>query len=332
MKNHKKRTLPVLASCALATMALTAPATQAQAQSFPTHPVTMIVPFAAGGPTDVVARALAESMRKSLGQTVVVENVGGAGGTIGTARVAHSFNDGYTVLLMHIGFSTAPALYRKLSYNPATDFAPIGLVVDVPMTLIGRPEFPAKDIKEFLAYAKANASKLSMANAGIGSASHLCGLLFTSTLGADIQAIPYSGTGPAMNDLLGKHVDFMCDQTTNTTGHIKGGKVIGYAVTSEKRLPSFPDLPTLDESGMKGFHVGIWHGMWAPKGTPQAVQAKLGEALQAGLADPEFKKRMTELGAIVLNDKANPAALDALVKSETAKWGAVIHKAGVYAD
>ena len=333
MKKHKKlastaRAAGFLAAAAAAGLAPAA----AQAQTFPTHPVTMIVPFAAGGPTDVVARSLAEAMRKSLGQTVVVENVGGAGGTIGTARVARAANDGYTVLLMHIGFSTAPALYRHLSYDQAKDFAPVGLVVDVPMTIIGRPGFPAKNIKEFLSYTKANSAKLSMANAGIGSASHLCGLLFTSTLGVDIQAIPYKGTGPAMNDLLGKQVDFLCDQTTNTTGHIKAGKVMAYAVTSEKRLPSLPDLPTLDESGMKGFHVGIWHGMWAPKGTSPEIVAKLGTALTAGLDDPAFKKRMSELGAIVLSDQATPAALDTLVKSETAKWGAVIKKAGVYAD
>ncbi|VCU72189.1 Tripartite tricarboxylate transporter family receptor [Pigmentiphaga humi] len=323
---HSKVTIAALAATTLAAAA------PVMAQGFPTKPVTMIVPFAAGGPTDVVARALAESMRKSLGQTVVVENVGGAGGTIGTARVAHAKNDGYTVLLMHIGFSTAPALYRKLSYNQATDFQPIGLTVEVPMTMIGRDNFPANNVKEFLAYAKANADKLSMANAGIGSASHLCGLMFLSTLGANIQTVPYNGTAPAMNDLLGKHVDFMCDQTTNTTGQIKAGKVKAYAVTSMSRLPSFPDLPTLNESGMKDFTVGIWHGLWAPKGTSPEIVAKLESSLKAGLTDPAFKKHMADLGAIVLDDKATPAALDSLVKSETAKWGAVIKKAGVYAD
>ncbi len=302
------------------------------AQNYPSHPVTMIVPFAAGGPTDVVARSLAEAMRKSLGQTVIVENVGGAGGTIGTARVAKAPHDGYTILLMHIGFSTAPSLYRKLSYDQANDFQPIGLTVDVPMTLIARENFPAKNFSEFLSYIKANSSKLSMANAGIGSASHLCGLMFMSSIGAEFQTIPYKGTAPAMNDLLGKQVDFMCDQTTNTTSQIKAGKVKAYAVTSTKRVPSLADIPTMDESGLKGFNVGIWHGLWAPKGTPKEVVAKLESSLQAGLADPAFKKRMAELGAIVLNDRATPAALDAHVKSETQKWGAVIKKAGVYAD
>jgi tripartite-type tricarboxylate transporter receptor subunit TctC len=304
----------------------------AMAQNYPSKPVTMIVPFAAGGPTDVVARSLAESMRKTLGQTIVVENVAGAGGTIGTARVAKAQNDGYTLLLMHIGFSTAPALYRKLSYDAANDFAPVGLTVDVPMTMIARDNFPANNFAEFLAYVKANSAKLSMANAGIGSASHLCGLIFTSTIGTEVQTIPYKGTAPAMNDILGKQVDFMCDQTTNTTGQIKANKVKAYAVTSKARVPSLADLPTMDESGLKGFEVGIWHGLWAPKGTPQPVVDKVQAALKAGLADPAFKNRMTELGAIVLADQASPAALDKHVKSETAKWGAIIKKAGVYAD
>ncbi|GAA4328360.1 tripartite tricarboxylate transporter substrate binding protein BugD [Pigmentiphaga soli] len=319
------------AALAGAAMAAVLPA-HAASQNFPTHPVTMIVPFAAGGPTDVVARSLAEAMRKSLGQTVVVENVGGAGGTIGTARVARSPNDGYTILLMHIGFSTAPALYRKLPYNASTDFAPIGLTVDVPMTLVARDNFPAANFSEFLTYVKANKTKLSMANAGIGSASHLCGLIFMSTIGAEFQTIPYKGTGPAMNDLLGKQVDFMCDQTTNTTGQIKGGKVKAYAVTSKTRVASLPDLPTMDEAGLKGFEVGIWHGMWAPKGTPQPIIDKLQASLKDGLNDPAFKQRMAELGAIVLADEANPAALDKKVKSEIPRWGELIRKAGVYAD
>ncbi|AZG09330.1 tripartite tricarboxylate transporter substrate binding protein BugD [Pigmentiphaga sp. H8] len=331
MAIQKKAVSAAIGAAALASAAVLGPA-QAMAQGYPTRPVTMIVPFAAGGPTDVVARSLAEAMRKSLGQTVVVENVGGAGGTIGTARVAKASNDGYTMLLMHIGFSTAPALYRKLSYDQAHDFQPVGLTVDVPMTIIARENFPATNIKEFLTYVKANASKLSMANAGIGSASHLCGLMFMSTIGSEFQTIPYKGTAPAMNDLLGKQVDFMCDQTTNTTGQIKAGKVKAYAVTSKTRVPSLPDLPTLDESGLKDFSVGIWHGLWVPKGTSPEIVTKLQTSLKAGLDDPAFKQRMTELGAIVLNDKATPAALDALVKSETAKWGAVIKKAGVYAD
>jgi tripartite-type tricarboxylate transporter receptor subunit TctC len=328
---HKSVLSATVGAAMVAGLSMAVPG-QAVAQNFPNHPVTMIVPFAAGGPTDVVARSLAEAMRKSMGQTIVVENVAGAGGTIGTGRVAKSANDGYTLLLMHIGFSTAPALYRKLPYDAANDFAPIGLTVDVPMTMIARDNFPANNFGEFLAYVKANHDKLSLANAGIGSASHLCGLIFTSTIGVDVQTIPYKGTAPAMNDLLGKQVDFMCDQTTNTTGQIKSNKVKAYAVTSSTRVPSLPDLPTMDEAGLKGFDVGIWHGLWAPKGTPKPVIDKIQASLQAGLADPAFTKRMTELGAIVLADRATPDALDKHVKSETAKWGAIIRKAGVYAD
>lgn len=331
MTIRRKVLSALLSAGALAGVAAVVPGL-AQAQNFPTRPVTMIVPFAAGGPTDVVARSLAESMRKSLGQTIVVENVAGAGGTIGTARVAKAANDGYTLLLMHIGFSTAPALYRKLSYDAANDFQPVGLTVDVPMTMIARDNFPPNNFGEFLTYVKANHAKLSLANAGIGSASHLCGLIFSSTLGVDIQTIPYKGTAPAMNDLLGKQVDFMCDQTTNTTGQIKAHKVKAYAVTSKARVPSLSDIPTMDESGLKGFEVGIWHGLWAPKGTPKPVVDKIQAALKAGLDDPAFKNRMTELGAIVLADQATPDALDKHVKSETSKWGAIIKKAGVYAD
>lgn len=301
-------------------------------EAYPTKSVNMVVPFAAGGPTDVVARSLAEAMRPHLGQTVVVENVGGAGGTIGTGRIARAKPDGYNILLMHIGFSTAPSLYRKLAHDPIKDFAPIGLTVDVPMTLVARSDFPPNNVKEFVDYVKANHSKLSMANAGIGSASHLCGMIFSSTLGVDLQPIPYSGTAPAMNDLLGKQVDFLCDQTTNTTGQIKSGRIKAYAVTSLTPVSNLPDLPTLDSTAMKGFNVGIWHGLWAPAGTPKAIVDKLQAALQAGLKEPAFQKRMSELGAQVMLDQANPGALDAHVKSEIAKWGEVIKKAGVYAD
>ena len=324
------RLIPALTTLALATAMLAA--LPAAAQSYPTHPVTMIVPFAAGGPTDVVARSLAEAMRKSLGQTIIVENVGGAGGTIGTARVAKSKNDGYTLLLMHVGFSTAPALYRKLSYDAAKDFQPIGLTVDVPMTMIARENFPANNFGEFLSYVKTNSTSLSLANAGIGSASHLCGLMFTSAIGKDIQAVPYKGTAPAMNDLLGKQIDFMCDQTTNTTSQINSNKVKAYAVTSRTRVPSLPAIPTMDEAGLKGFEVGIWHGLWAPAGTPKEVVAKIQGALKDGLADASFKNRMTALGAIVLADQATPESLDRHVKAETQKWGEIIRKAGVYAD
>jgi tripartite-type tricarboxylate transporter receptor subunit TctC len=305
------------------------------AQDYPgDKPITFVVPFAAGGPTDLVARTLAQAMTKPLGaKAIVVENTAGAGGTIGNSRVAKAAGDGHTLLLMHIGFSTAPALYRKLPYDPIGDFEPIGLVVDTPMVLVARDNFPANSLKEFLSYAQANKDKLSMANAGLGAVSHLCGLLFMSSIKTDFQTIPYKGTAPAMTDLLGKQVDFMCDQTTNTSANIKAGKVKAYAISSLKRNPALPDIPTFDEAGMKGFQVGAWHGLWAPKGTPKPVVDKLVAALNQALKDPAFASRMTDLGAEVMPaERATPKALADHVKAEIGKWGTVIKAAGVYAD
>ena len=305
----------------------------ALAQEYPAKPITIVVPFAAGGPTDVVARSLAQVMAKSLKQPVIVDNSLGAGGTIGTTKVAKAAPDGYTLLLMHIGFSTAPALYRSLQYDAAKDFEPIGLVVDVPMTLIGKPDFPATDLKGLIAHVKANKDKVSYANAGLGSASHLCGLIFLSTIQADITTVPYKGTAPAMNDLLGGQVDFMCDQTTNTTGQIKSGKVKAFGVTSKTRVASLPNLPTLAESGLPGFEVVVWHGLWAPKGTPKPIADKIGAALQDAIKDPGFTTRMAELGAhVVTADRAKPDALRNHAKSEIDRWGPIIKKAGIYAD
>jgi len=300
----------------------------AQAE-YPERAINMVVPFSAGGPTDNVARSLAEAMRPTLGQSVVVENKTGAGGTIGSSFVARADPDGYTVLLMHLGFTTAASLYKNPGYDPFKSFEPVGLVVDVPMTVIAREDFPPNNIKELVEYVKANKDKVSLANAGIGAASHLCGTMLVDALGVDLLTVPYKGTGPAMNDLLGKQVDMLCDQTTNTTQYILSKKVKAYAVTSLKRVPTLPDLPTMDESGFKGFQVGIWHGMWVPKGTPKPVVDKLVKALQAGLADPKFKERMAGLGAEVLNDDANPAALEAKVKQQVPQWADLFKKAGV---
>lgn len=312
------------------TLAITA---NVHAQEYPNKVITMIVPFAAGGPTDTVARLLAQSMGSDLKQQIIVENVGGAGGTLGAGRAARAAPDGYTVFLHHIGQSTAPALYRKLPYNAIEDFEPIGLVTDVPMTLVARKDFPAKDIKELLAYVKANKEKITYANAGLGSASHLCGMLFMTAIQADLTTVPYKGTGPAMNDLLGGQVDFMCDQTTNTTGQIKGGKVKGYAVTTKTRVPSLPDLPTLNESGLPNFEVAVWHGLYAPKGTPKPIIDKLVHALQVALKDPTIKQRFSELGTEpVAENRATPQALRAQLKAEIEKWDPIIKKAGVYAD
>jgi tripartite-type tricarboxylate transporter receptor subunit TctC len=303
------------------------------AQPYPTRSLTMLVPYAAGGPTDTVARVIAQAMSKPLGETVVVENKPSAGGILAPEQAKNAKPDGYTLLIHHIGMATTPALYRQLRFNPLTDFDYIGLINDVPMTLIAKPNFPANNFNEFLAYIKANKDKVNYANAGIGAASHLCGMLFMSAIQTEFQTIPYKGTAPAMNDLLGGQVDFMCDQTTNTTSQIKGGKVKVYGVTSKTRVPSLAEIPTLDEQGLKGFEVGIWHGLYGPKGMPKPVLDKLVAALQESVKDESVKKRFADLGAETYPpEKATPAALQAHLKAEIDKWTPLIKKAGVYAD
>jgi tripartite-type tricarboxylate transporter receptor subunit TctC len=321
-----------LALAGLAALLAAAPALAA----FPDKPVTLVVPFAAGGPTDKVARDFAEALRKPLNNaTVVVDNVGGAGGTLGAAKVARAAPDGHTLLLFHIGMSTTPAMYRKPGFDALNDFEFLGMVNDVPMTLIGRPGLPANNYAELVKWLTDNKGKVNLANAGLGSASHLCGLMFQSSIKLDMTTVPYKGTAPAMNDILGNQVDIMCDQTTNTTGQIEGGKVKAYAVTSPKRLtpPALAKLPTLDESGLKGFNVSIWHGLYAPKGTPKAVLDQINAALKVALKDPEFIKRQEALGAVVISDaRVNPAEHKKFVAGEIDKWGAVIKAAGQYAD
>jgi tripartite-type tricarboxylate transporter receptor subunit TctC len=313
--------------CALAALSGSA------AAQYPAKPITIVVPFSAGGPTDTVARVMAQAMAKPMGQTLLVENKVGAGGTIGVHSVAKASPDGYTTLIYHIGMATAPALYRNLPFKPTEDLEPVGLVNDVPMTIVAKKDFPAKDLKEMIDYIKKNKTKVNYANAGLGAASHLCGMLFMSAIQTDLTTISYKGTGPAMNDLIGGQVDFMCDQTTNTTGQIKGGKIKVYGVTTKKRLASLPEVPTLEEGGLKGFEIGIWHAMYAPKGTPKAVLDKLVAGLQAALKDPVVKTRFNDLGTDpIALDKATPAALRAHLKAEIEKWGPLIKKAGVYAD
>ena len=308
-------------------------AAAASAQDYPTRTVTMIVPYAAGGPTDTVARVVAQAMTKPLGQTVVVENRPSAGGILGPQVVKNAKPDGYTILIHHIGMATIPSLYRNPGFNPLSDFEYIGLVNDVPMTIIGKPGFQPGNLKDLIAYMKANKDKVTYANAGVGAASHLCGMLFMSAVGVDVLTVPYKGTGPAMNDLIGGQVDFMCDQTTSTTGQIKGGKVKVYGITSTKRVASLPDVPTLQEQGLKGAEVSIWHGLYAPKGTPKPVIDKLVAALQAALQDAAVTQKFNDLGAVtVAKDRQNPAALQAHLKAEIDKWGPIIKKAGVYAD
>jgi tripartite-type tricarboxylate transporter receptor subunit TctC len=320
-------------SLRLAAVALAFAAASAWAQQYPTRSVTMTVPFAAGGPTDTVARVVAQAMTKPLGETVVVENKPSAGGILAPEQVKNAKPDGYSILIHHIGMATTPTLYRQLRFNPLTDFEYIGLINDVPMTIIAKPQMPAKDLKEFLAYIKANKDKVSYANAGIGAASHLCGMLFMSAIETSFLTVPYKGTGPAMNDLLGGTVDFMCDQTTSTTSQIKAGKVKVYGLTAARRVPSLPDVPTLQEQGLKGADVGIWHGLYAPKGTPKPVLDKLVGALQTALADETVNKRFADLGAVTFpKDKQTPAALQAHLKAEIDKWAPLIKKAGQYAD
>lgn len=317
----------------VASMAALVGIAPAVAQEFPTKPVTLIIPFSAGGPTDTVGRLIGRAMEIDLKQPVVVENVGGPGGTLGAGRVARATPDGYTILLHHIGMSTAPTLYRKLPYSSLNDFETIGLVNDVPMTIIARKDFPPKDLKALVAYLKANKDKVTYANAGLGAASHLCGMLFMTAIKTDLTTVPYKGTGPAMNDLLGGQVDFMCDQTTNTTSQIKADKVKVYAVTTKKRVPSLPNVPTADEAGLPGFEVGVWHALYAPKGTPKAVIDRLNKALKAALKDDTVKQRFADLGTEPIADNlATPEAHRAHLAAEIAKWKPIIEKAGKFAD
>nr|WP_315479663.1 tripartite tricarboxylate transporter substrate-binding protein [uncultured Rhodoferax sp.] len=308
----------------------------AQAQDFPSKPISIVVPFAAGGPTDRVARDLAEAMRKPLGGvSIIIDNVAGAGSSIGSNKVAKAAPDGYTLLVNHIAMGTMPSLLRNMPFKVESDFEYVGMINDVPMTLIGRPTLPAQSYKDLSAWIAQNKGKINLGNAGIGSASHLCGLLFQNAVATDMTTIPYKGTAPAMTDLMGGQIDLMCDQTTNTTQQIEGKKVIAYAVTTSKPLttPALKSLPTLQDSGLKGFEVTIWHGIYAPKGTPADVLTKLNAALKTALKDPEFIKKQEALGAVVITDKrVEPAEHKKFVAAEIAKWSPVIKAAGVYAD
>ena len=305
----------------------------ANAQTYPSRPITLVVPFAAGGPTDVVARSLSIPMSKALGQTVLIENKVGAGGTLAAGAVARAAPDGYTFLIHHNGMATAPALYRKLAYNPLTDFEYISQAVDVPMTLVARKDLPAKNLPELLVYLKANGDKVNLAHAGLGAVSHLCGMVFRQAVGVDLTTVPYSGTGPAMQALLGGQVDLLCDQTTQTVPQIKAGSVRFYGVTTAQRIKALPDAPTLAEQGLKGFEVVVWHGIYAPKGTPKEATEKFNAAVRSALKDPTVMARMAELGAEIVPDaKLTPEGLRSRLKQETERWGPVIKSAGVYAD
>jgi tripartite-type tricarboxylate transporter receptor subunit TctC len=324
-----------LRSFSLAALAAGVMAGPALAADFPEKPVTIVVPFAAGGPTDKVARDLGVSLGKELKQTVIIENVGGAGGTLGAGKVAKAAPDGYTLLLTHIGMATSPALYRNLTFKPLDDFDYLGNINEVPMVLVARPTMPANNFAELRKWIDANKGKINMANAGLGSASHLCGLLFQQALAVDMTTVPYKGTAPAMTDLLGGQVDIMCDQTTNTTSQVEGGKIKAYAVASTKPLAmaAYSKLPTLDSQGLKGFNVSIWHSLYGPKNLPKPVADKLNNALKAALKDADFVKKQESLGAVVTNDaRVNPADHKKFVESELAKWTPIIKAAGQYAD
>lgn len=321
-----------LLSMGLAAVLLSVPG-ELCAQGFPSRTVTLVVPFAAGGPSDTVARLIAQSMAKTLGQQVIVENVGGAGGTIGTARVAKAAADGYTTLLHHSGMATSATLYRNLPYDTRKDFAPIGLVVDVPMTIVARPGYAPNSLSEVLKDVAARPNGVTYAHAGIGSAAHLCGLLLMEVAGQPVQQIAYRGTGPAMNDLVGGQVDLMCDQTTNTTAQIQGRQVKAYAVTTAARLPTLPDVPSVGELGLRSLEVTNWHGLYAPAGTPQPAVARLGAALRAALKEPFVTQRFAELGGTAASDAdAIPEALGRKLDQEIDRWAPLITKANAFAN
>jgi tripartite-type tricarboxylate transporter receptor subunit TctC len=322
-----------IAIAAAAAAALSAGVASAHAQTFPARSITLIVTFAAGGPSDTIGRLVAQGMTQALGQQVVVENVVGAGGTIGIDRVAKAAPDGYTILISHVNHATAATLYRRLPYRSADDFETIGVATDGPMVLIARPNFPAQTIQEAIAHIRAQGERVSYGNAGIGSGSHLCQLMLFSALQAKPTVAAYRGTGPAMNDLLGGQIDLVCDQLTNAVSQIRGGRVRAYAVTSPERLAAFPDLPTMREAGLPGFEVNVWHGLYAPRGTPAAIVERLSQALNAALRDETVRARLAELSTLPAGpDRANPTYHARHIRAEIEKWGAVIRAAGEYAD
>lgn len=308
-------------------------AVPARAQDFPNRVITIVVPFAAGGPGDIIARLIGQAMSINLGQSVIVENALGAGGTIGTHRVARAAPDGYTLLLMHTGQATSVSLYKKLPYDPVEDFEKIGLVTDVPMILVGKPDLAPKDLKELVGYIREHGNKILFAHSGVGSAAHLCGLVFMSATGTSMTTVPYKGGGPALSDVLGGRIDLYCDPATGPTPHIQAGRIKGYAVTTKTRLKTLPNLPTTAEAGFPKIEVSTWYGLYAPRGTPKPVIDRLVTALQFALKDQNVISRFAELSMEpVSEDRATPVALDGYLRSEVAKWAPIIKAAGVSAD
>lgn len=333
---HIRSAVAILAIAAAAGETATAAGAAGPARPGPAaadRPITLVVPFAAKGPTDTVARALAAAMTAVAGRAVVVENHPGSGGTVGAAAVAGAPADGNTLLLHHVGMATAPVLYRSLPYDPRRDFEPVGRVVDVPMTLVARPDFPARTLPQAIALVRREQASLLVAYAGMGAASHLCGLLLSLALKVDLIQVPYRGTGPALADLQEGRADLMCDQTTNTAAPIRSGRVVGLGVTSARRLAGMPMLPSVAEAGIQGLDLAIWHGLFAPRGTPAAVLADRAGLLRAALAAPAFVAAMNDMQAVIAPPRqATPEALAALLTDEIARWAPILRKAGQYAD
>jgi tripartite-type tricarboxylate transporter receptor subunit TctC len=322
------RALRTLAAAALATLALSA-----GAQDFPNRPITMVMPYAPGGPGDAITRVFAGAFQRILGQQVVVDNPAGASGTVGTAKVARAKPDGYTLLMIHVSHATNVAMFKSLPYDPVADFEPIGSATSGPMLVAARSGFPAKDLPEFIAHLRANASKVSLAHAGVGSASHLCGLMMQSVLGVKLNEIPYKGTGPALNDLMGGQVDLLCDQTSGTVPSIKAGRIKAYAAAGRVRLPQLPEVPAISEAGVQGFDINISFGLYAPKGTPRPVLETLTATLQKAVADPEVRQRLEGMGvSAVPPERARPEALRAHLRQEIDVLGGLLVKSGVRPD
>jgi tripartite-type tricarboxylate transporter receptor subunit TctC len=321
---------PSLSGLLAGAVALAIGIAPAAAQDYPARAVTVIVPFAAGGPTDVIARIVTDNMAKTLGQTFVIENVVGAGGTTGITRAKRAKNDGYTIAMGHLGtHAAAPSLYPNLQYDPVKDFEPIGLAAGTPILILAKKDFPAKDLKEFVTYVKANETKVNAAHAGVGSVSFTTCLLLNSIMKAKPTAVPYQGTGPSMNALVGGQVDYMCDQIVNAVPQVLGGTIKAYAIATEERNPSLPNVPTTKEAGMPEFQASAWNALFAPQGTPKAIVDKLSAALDKALDDEATRKRLLELGSDIpgKNRRGGPA-LTTLVTSEIAKWSPVIKAAG----
>ncbi len=312
---------------------LAAAAFQASAQDFPNRAITMVMPYAAGGPGDTITRVFAGAMQKHLGQQIVVDNTAGASGSIGTAKVARAKPDGYTLLMIHVSHATNQAMYKSLPYHPVDDFEPVGRATSGPMVIVTRNDFPARNLNEFVAYVKANAAKVSLAHAGVGSASHLCGLMMMNALNVKLNEIPYKGTGPALTDLMGGQVDILCDQTSGTVPSVKTGKIKAYASAGKTRLPQLPDVPAISEAGVEGFDINISFGLYAPKGTPKPVLEQLTAALQKSVSDPDVRQRLEAMGiSAVSPELARPEALRAHLKNEIDTLGGLLVKAGVKAN